>query len=103
LLLILDFLYHPLKDIGFLIAIDVTSRFIMAKPFFKKDKVLKILFKIFTTEGAPKFIMSDLGSKFTNKLIFKIKEKLKIVDHISSVARFKIGMEASSNIPLFIV
>jgi hypothetical protein len=77
---------------GFLIAMDVTSRFVMAKPFFKKDEVLEILFKIFTTEGASKFIMSDLGSEFTNKLVSKIKDKLKIVDHITSVAGFKIGL-----------
>jgi hypothetical protein len=77
---------------GFLIAMDVTSRFVMAKPFFKKDEVLEILFKIFTTEGAPKFIMLDLRSEFTNKVVLKIKEKLKIVDHITSVAEFKIGL-----------
>jgi hypothetical protein len=32
---------------GFLIAMDITSRFVMAKPFFKKDEVSEILFKIF--------------------------------------------------------
>jgi hypothetical protein len=64
---------------GFLIAMDVTSRFVMAKPFFKKDEVLEILFKIFTTEGAPKFIMLDLRSEFTNKVVLKIKERLWII------------------------
>jgi hypothetical protein len=70
---------------GFLIAMDVTSRFVMAKPFFTKEKVPKILFKIFTTEGAPKYILSDLGSEFTNKLVAEIKDKLKIVDYTVSV------------------
>jgi hypothetical protein len=66
---------------GFLIAMNVTSKFVITKSFFKKDEVSKILFKIFTTEGAPKFIMLDLGSEFTNKLVTEIKDKLKIVDH----------------------
>jgi hypothetical protein len=36
--------------------------------------------------------MSDLGSEFTNKVVSKIKEKLKIVDHITLVAGFKIEL-----------
>jgi hypothetical protein len=77
---------------GFLIAMNITSRFVMAKPFFKNDEVPEILFKIFTTEEAPKFIMSDLRSEFTNKVVLDIIKKLKIVDHITSVAGFKIGL-----------
>jgi hypothetical protein len=40
---------------GFMIAIDITSRFVIAKPFFKKDEVPKLLIDIFIMEGTPKF------------------------------------------------
>jgi hypothetical protein len=77
---------------GFMIAIDITSRFVIAKPFFKKDEVSKLLIDIFIMEGTPKFIMSNLGSEFTNKLIQEIMKQFKITEHISSVAGFKIGV-----------
>jgi ferritin-like protein len=36
--------------------------------------------------------MSNLESEFINKLVSKIKEKLKIVYYITLVAGFKIGL-----------